>query len=160
MPYVPLECWSVFIGTYRGSDFERSASQNRTTSKVVTIRVVTFSNRTTIVMQESTSNSLSFLLLTPKVYSQSLITFKSLLVLSRDRAAWMKNGLFRQSSICSQAGFSKIQCSLHDSCLRCTSVLGTTVVRTMSMWKHRTRDWPGEYPYSPERNQHQAWRNT
>ena len=39
----------------------------------------------------------------------------------------MTNGLFRQSNICSQAGFSKNQCSLLDSCLRCTLVLGTTV---------------------------------
>ena len=29
-------CWSTFIGTFRGLVFERSASQNRTTSTQVT----------------------------------------------------------------------------------------------------------------------------
>ena len=33
---VPRGCKSTFIGTFRGSDFERSASQNRTTSTLVT----------------------------------------------------------------------------------------------------------------------------
>ena len=33
---VPRGCWSTFIGTFRGLDFERSASQNRTTSTQVT----------------------------------------------------------------------------------------------------------------------------
>ena len=36
MPFVPRGCWSLFIGTFRGLDFERSASQNRTTSTLVT----------------------------------------------------------------------------------------------------------------------------
>ena len=35
----PRGCWSTFIGTFRGSDFERSASQNRTTSTLVTAMV-------------------------------------------------------------------------------------------------------------------------
>ena len=33
---VPCGCKSTFIGTFRGLDFERSASQNRTTSTPVT----------------------------------------------------------------------------------------------------------------------------
>ena len=36
MLFVPRGCWSAFIGTFRGLDFERSASQNRTTSTLVT----------------------------------------------------------------------------------------------------------------------------
>ena len=36
MPCVPCGFWSLFIGTFRGSDVARSASQNRTTSTVVT----------------------------------------------------------------------------------------------------------------------------
>ena len=36
MLFVPRVCWSTFIGTFRGLDFERSASQNRTTSTLVT----------------------------------------------------------------------------------------------------------------------------
>ena len=36
MLFVPLGCWSTLIGTFRGLDFERSASQNRTTSTLVT----------------------------------------------------------------------------------------------------------------------------
>ena len=36
MLFVPRGCWSTFIDTFRGSDFERSASQNRTTSTLVT----------------------------------------------------------------------------------------------------------------------------
>ena len=36
VPCVQCGCWSLFIGTFRGSDLKRSASQNRTTSKVVT----------------------------------------------------------------------------------------------------------------------------
>ena len=39
-PYGPYGCWSTFIGTFRGLDFERSASQNRTTSTLVTAIVV------------------------------------------------------------------------------------------------------------------------
>ena len=33
--FVPRGCWSMFIDTFRGLDFERSASQNRTTSTLV-----------------------------------------------------------------------------------------------------------------------------
>ena len=33
---LPRGCRSTFIGTFRGLDFERSASQNRTTSTPVT----------------------------------------------------------------------------------------------------------------------------
>ena len=65
---------------------------------------------------------------------------------SRNRAAWVTNGLFRQSNICSQAGFSKNQCSLLGSSLKCTLMLGTTIAWTMSMWKHRTKDCPGGVP--------------
>ena len=36
MLFVPRGCWSTFLGTFRGLDFVRSASQNRTTSKLVT----------------------------------------------------------------------------------------------------------------------------
>ena len=36
---VPCGCKSTFIGTFRGLDFERSASQNRTTSTPVTTLV-------------------------------------------------------------------------------------------------------------------------
>ena len=36
MLFVARGCWSTFIGTFRGLDFERSASQNRTTSTLVT----------------------------------------------------------------------------------------------------------------------------
>ena len=36
MFFVPRGCWIAFIGTFRGLDFERSASQNRTTSTQVT----------------------------------------------------------------------------------------------------------------------------
>ena len=36
MLFVPRGCWSKFIGTFRGLDFERSVSQNRTTSTLVT----------------------------------------------------------------------------------------------------------------------------
>ena len=36
MLFVPRGCWGTFIGTFRGLDFERSASQNRKTSTLVT----------------------------------------------------------------------------------------------------------------------------
>ena len=36
---VPRGCWSTFIDTFRGLDFERGASQNRTTSTLVTALV-------------------------------------------------------------------------------------------------------------------------
>ena len=36
MLFVPRGCSSTFIGTFRDLDFERSASQNRTTSTQVT----------------------------------------------------------------------------------------------------------------------------
>ena len=36
MLLVPRGRWSTSIGTFRGLDFERSASQNRTTSTLVT----------------------------------------------------------------------------------------------------------------------------
>ena len=39
VPCVPCGCWSSFIGTFRSLDFERSASQNRTTSTLVTTKV-------------------------------------------------------------------------------------------------------------------------
>ena len=39
MLFVPHGCWSTFMGTFRGLDFERSASQNRTTSTLVTTMV-------------------------------------------------------------------------------------------------------------------------
>ena len=95
-PCVPCGCWSSFIGTFRGSDFEGSAPQNRTTSTLVTTIVgkERFPDRTTISSQGITPNSVSFLLLTPKVYPQALITFTFLLVLSRKRAARKKTGSF------------------------------------------------------------------
>ena len=87
-PCVPCGCWSSFIGTFRGSDFEGSAPQNRTTSTLVTTIVgkERFSDRTTISSQGITPNSVSFLLLNPKVLfnPQSLITFTFLFVLSRN----------------------------------------------------------------------------
>ena len=112
----------LFMGTFRGSDSERSASQNRTSCTVVTTIVEkerffwSYNNR-------NAKNHFKLSLLPPthpKDYSQSLVTFTSLVVLSRDRAAGVTNELFRQSSICSKAGFSKNQCSLLDSCVRCT----------------------------------------
>ena len=36
MVFEPRGCWSTFIGTFRGLDFERSASRNRTTKTQVT----------------------------------------------------------------------------------------------------------------------------
>ena len=36
MLYVTRGCWSTIIGIFRGLDFERSASQNRTTSTQLT----------------------------------------------------------------------------------------------------------------------------
>ena len=96
VPCIPCGCWSSLIGTFRGSDFEGSASQNRTTSTLVTtiVEKERFSDRTTISSQEITPNSVSFLLLTPKVYPQALITFTFLLVLSRKRTARKKTGSF------------------------------------------------------------------
>ena len=131
VPWVPCGCWSEPVfGTFTGSDSERSASQNRTTSTVVT--TIVEKERFFRLYYDPSARKhfkLSALPLTHlKTYSQSLITFTSLLLLSRDREAWVTNGLFRQSSICSQTGFSKNQCLLLDSCVRCTSVLSTTAV--------------------------------
>ena len=39
MRFVPRGCWSTFIGTFGGLGFERSASQNSTTSTLVTTTV-------------------------------------------------------------------------------------------------------------------------
>ena len=36
VPCVPCGCWSAFIGTFGGSDLGRGASQNGTTSTLVT----------------------------------------------------------------------------------------------------------------------------
>ena len=157
-----LWVWSSFIGTFRGSEFERSAFQSRTTSRVVTTIVEkdrffwSYYNRKVRNPFKLSVPSPTH----PKAYSQSSITFTPSFMLPRNRAAWVTHRVFRQSSNCNQAGFSKNQCWLLNSCLRCSLILATTVVRTMSMWKHRRKDWPGEYLYSPERNQHQAWKNT
>ena len=85
----PYGCWSAFIGTFRRLDFGRGASRNRTSRTLAprNAKNCVSLDRATIVRQESTSKSVSLVLLTPKVYPQSLITFLFLLVLSRNRAA-------------------------------------------------------------------------
>ena len=60
----------------------------------------TFSDRTTIVSQETSRLSVPFLL-SPKVYSQSLITCTYLLVLSRNRAARLTKRLFSSENLTS-----------------------------------------------------------
>ena len=62
MFFIPRGCWSTFIGTFRGLDFERSASQSRTTSTLVTTLV----GKERFLWQETTSNSVSLFLLSPR----------------------------------------------------------------------------------------------
>ena len=155
---VPCGYWSLFIDTFRGSDFERSASQNRTISTVVTaiVEKERFFWSCTIKRQKTTSNSVSFLLLTPKAYSQSLITFTSILVLSRNRAAWVTKRLSRQPNVRSLAGFSRIivRCSIH----ACGVPWLSLPQLYEPCWCENTGQEIG--PGSTERNQHRAQWNT